>query len=358
MRPVGSWFALPLTLLFALPAGAADFTALNLRAADRHIIPAYQRLAAETEALASTADRFCTAPDAAGLSTLRAAYGAALDGWQGIEHIRFGPVQLLLREHRYALWPDKRGSVGKHLDRLLASRDPQALKPEAFATGSVAVQGFSALERLLFGTESTAKAFAGDADASYRCAVVQTIAHNLADMSRELASEWTQGPEAHRGYFATAAQGNAYYESDREVAGRLLNALHTELQHVSEHKLGRPLGDNIGQGRGRRAESWRSGRSLANIRRNLSALQALYEVAFAPALDGNYPHAALEAGFARALAALDAIPAPLDKAVGEPAGRAAVTQLQSAVNDLQTLVAGPLAEALDLTLGFNSLDGD
>lgn len=116
----------------------------HLRVADEHIIPAYEALAQATAGLREMASSFCDGPDTAALLRLREGFHAAMDAWQSSQHIRFGPVEFLMRNHRYELWPDKRGAVGKHLRRLLAAQDWAALEPERFAAGSVAVRGLRA----------------------------------------------------------------------------------------------------------------------------------------------------------------------------------------------------------------------
>jgi hypothetical protein len=138
------------------------------------------------------------------------------------------------------MWPDKRGSVGKHLRRLLASGDYARLEPERFASGSVAVQGFSALERFLFSGDITTDSFGKSEQGRYRCAVLATITGNLCRMAAEVVEEWTAGEEPFRDFIATAAKGNAYYYSDLEVNSTLLNSLHTELRLIVEYKLIRP----------------------------------------------------------------------------------------------------------------------
>lgn len=335
-------------------AAPADGTVHNLRAVDSHIVPGYQALGSSTTRISQAADAFCAAPDADGLDRLRQAYRDGMGDWQSIQHIRFGPIEYLTRAHRYQLWPDKRGTVRKHLDRLLAAQDSAALELDTFAGGSVAVQGFSALERLLFGADVGPAQFSGDAAARYRCQVVQAIGANLADMSSRLVNDW----QDQRHFIATAHDGNDFYDSDQEVSAKLLNNLHTQLQVVVEQKLERPLGDSLRKARGKRAESWRSGQSLANIRRNLQASRDLYQAAFAPRLQDGGLKAEIDQAFADSLQAVDAITLPLYQAVKDPAARLQVETLHGRAYELKSLLGNRLPEALGLVLGFNSLDGD
>lgn len=338
----------------AIAADSTDTTPDNLRAVDQHIVPAYQNLQAVTAGLASQANTFCRQPDDARFATLRQRYRESLSAWQSIQHIRFGPIEYLTRAHRFELWPDKRGTVGRHLSKLLAAEDSSALQPDNFASGSVAVQGLSALERLLFDADVQAGSFAGSATAHYRCQVVQAIGRNLAAMSARLTDEWAD----QRDFIATAHGGNDFYDSDQEVSAKLLNNLHTQLQVIVEQKLERPLGANLRKARGKRAESWRSEQSLANIRDNLVATRTLYDTAFSKRLQDEALGAQIEAGFVATLSALDAVGMPLHRAVKDPAARQRVEDLHAKTATLKHLLGNALPAALGLALGFNSLDGD
>lgn len=347
-------------LLFAIlslpvqAAAAVTLGELNGRVVDDHLIPRYQQLAAASTALAERSDALCAAPDAAGLAATRAAYHTAMDAWQGIAHVRFGPVALLLRHHRFQLWPDKRNTGGRQLAQLLAAADPAALDPEQVAQGSVALQGFSVLERLLFAQGPRPEPVVG-----YRCAVVRAVAHNLAAMSAALVSDWTVGPGAYRQQLRQPNEDNGL-ESELGVSSRLLNNLDAQLQSIIEQKLGRPLA--AGRLRPRRAEAWRSGRSLRNIAINLAALRELYLSGFAPLLvaraDGPALDQRLRDAFAAAVTAAVALDRPLAELAADPAGRAGLDALAARVITLKGLAGGDLPRALDIPLGFNSLDGD
>lgn len=357
-------FLMPLTLATLLglsssliAATAPDEAALataNATAADQHLLPAYQGLAAATADLDAAMLAQCRSDPAARPAQLKSAFADAFLAWQGVQHLRFGPIQVLSRDFRFQLWPDKRGSVRKHLARLLASKDPARLGPEAFASGSAAVQGFGALERLVYPSAGNGSAD----DAAWTCRVAAAMTANLAGMASATLAEWRDGDTAHRTMFATAADGNDYYEDAAELSGKLLNALHTQLERMVTQKLDRPLGDGADKVYPKRAEAWRSALSLPALRANTVALQALYHTAFAGPLDGRAPDAAMTAGFEQALRQIDAIERPLAEAVTDPAIREQLVALRATLSDLQRHTATALANKLGLSLGFNSLDGD
>lgn len=312
------------------------------RTTTEHVQPAYARLAKATASLRSAVHGFCDTPSAATLDAVRQGFAPAFLAWQGAQHIRFGAIQLFMREYRYDLWPDKRGTVGKHLVRLVADvgKDPAVLEPDTFANGSVAVQGFSAMERLLYGDASD-RFDAPGFDA--RCRVLSAIGDNLAGMSADLVTHWADPLPP---------------EDPAERDAELLASINTELERVVAQKLALPMGSEARLARGTRAEGWRSGLSLAAIRENLSATRALYRTGYKARAAAAGLDARLEAAWAAALEALDTIRKPLDVAVSDPRERPHVEMLRQRVSELKALISSDLAPALDLVLGFNNLDGD
>lgn len=338
------WFNalfVPLALCAGV-AQAAPPEGLDARVVQGHIQPAYVRLAETTDVLAGRVSALCDAPGPVRLNAVRAAFPPAFLAWQGAQHLRFGPVQLFMREYRYDLWPDKRGTVGRHLARLIAdvAKDPSTLEPRSFANGSVAVQGFSAMERLLYGEgidRFDAPGFA------VRCRVLGAIARNLRDMSAQIVANWADPLPP---------------EDPAERDATLMANLNTELERVVAQKLALPLGSELAHARGSRAEGWRSGLSLAAIRENLIATRALYRLAYQGRAKQAGLDARVERAWSRALVAVEAVSMPLDQAVADSGAREQVERLRRRVSELKALITTELAPALDLTLGFNNLDGD
>ncbi|MCG8427910.1 MAG: imelysin family protein [Chromatiales bacterium] len=337
------------TPLWAKSTSPANFEAV----ADQHILPAYKRLSEQTEYLAKMVTGYCELSYTGPVVELQRQFHASMDAWQAIQHIRFGPAQFQLRSNRMQMWPDKRNSVSKHLRRLMEKQDKEILKADKFAAASVAVQGFSALERLLFTKQSKEPEAA-----KYRCALLKAITANLAQMSAGIYREWREGEAPFRQILLTATNGNDFYESDQELASTLLNNLHTQLKLILEQKLQRPLGKSVERAKGKRAESWRSHRASRNIEHNFRGLHKLYRTAFAERLAGHPLGESLDSGFQRGLEQLAQLRQPLSQAVADPGQRAEVEKLVAVVIELKALVADKLPKELGLSLGFNSLDGD
>ncbi len=358
-----------LAVLLAMPASAAQDDATMRRLIEatvtHHIVPRYERLAGATAALDRAATAFCADRTAPGLDRVRAAFGDASDAWQAIQHIRFGPAELFMRAKRLSFWPDPRNVAGRQLEEFLAARDRAALTLEAFARASIAVQGFPALERLLFDSDAGDILAPGDATA-FRCDVVRAIAVNVATMAAEMQRDWVGGKGAWAKILVRAdGSYGSRYQAPKDVVTDLLKALDLAVEMVADHKLARPLGASAEAARPHLAEAWRSKRSLDNIRTNLATAAALYEGERGWGMSGFVREAAgdaalddlLRRAFAQTRDSADAIRLPLEEAVADPAARPAVERLQREARALKALIVQKLAPALGAPVGFNALDG-
>jgi predicted lipoprotein len=364
----------PLVLIAALGATPvraeiqdADYARLNHSIVNQHVIPRYQQFAGAAEKLAAAADHTCAAKPAEDLDGLKSAFVSAMAAWESIQHVRFGPVEFFSRDSRIYFWPDPRGSAAHQLAELLAAQDAAALEPEAFAKSSVAVQGFPALEILLYGEGAAQKLRAANAEAAYRCAVVKAIAHNLNAMGRDLYGEWTGGDDPYGALLDRAGPDELRFRHASEVTVELFKSLYAAIELVADHKLARPLGASAQAARPRLAEAWRSKQSLNNIRRNLEAAQSMYmgkdgkdgisafvrEVAGDKALD-----ALMTRAFAQTLATAKGITVPLEVGITKAQSRPPFDKLARETKALKTLLVQRLAPALNIPVGFNSLDGD
>ncbi len=354
-------FKQPLTALALLCActaswGAEPWADTNLAITDRHILPRYQLLAEAGSALEQKVHALCQEPNERTLNGAREGFHQAMDAWQGIQHIRFGPVELFLRHSRYELWPDKHSTGDKQMRKLLAVEDEAALKADNFRHTSVAVQGLSALERLLFTRTAEPKAFGLSGEPSYRCHLAEAIGGNVAEMGQDLVNDWR---ENYRNEILTAETGNDSFEASQEVSAKLLNNLHTQLQAIVDQKLLRPMAEDAASAKPRRAESWRSRRSLRNIALNLEATREMYRVGFAPLLRDE-PELAkrIDTAFGASIRLARESKHALYDSAAELQRRVALERLLEQTRELKRLVGNELPQALDLPLGFNSLDGD
>ena len=333
-----------IALIALLPVGlyAAVPGAIVRTSVEQHVVPGFSRLHARANDLVRVADTGCSeAPDA-----LRAAYHQTMEAWIGVSHLRFGPTETNDRAFAIAFWPDTKGFTPKVLSGLLRSGDPIVMDPQEFATLSIAGRGLYALEFLLFDDQ-----ISNSGTPEYRCDLTQAIAIDVQSNATAILDDWQSG---YARALMEPGQGYGRYETTEESVQELFKALDAGLQMTSDMRLGRPLG-SFDRPRPRRAENWRSGRSLENV---VIALTALQELAGLLAADDPILAQELDQGFVQALQSADRLDDPVFASVANPQGRFRIEALKQRVDDIRAIVTTRLGALLGVAAGFNSLDGD
>jgi len=344
---------LALPLLFGGPAFAqsTNWTEINLALTDAVVIPDYAAFAVAAGAMNDVAAGFCGAISEESLDELRLAYHETMDKWQVVQHIQFGPITYFNWNYRLQYWPDDNGTGARQLTALVANKESAVLGSEAFARQSVGVQGVQALELLLFSEDSLSQLQADP----YRCSVVQAITTNLEEIAAGVAQRWT---DEVRNTVATADE-RGFFESAEDATIDFLKAQVEPVRSLQQQKLEAILGESQANARVRRAESWRSERSVRNLKINVASLERFFN-AGTPALNTVLPPEDIEginAGFARLQATLAELPDSMAAALETESGYDKLKQAASDFSGLFELLEASLKKT-DLYLGFNSLDGD
>jgi predicted lipoprotein len=337
--------------LVAAPAAAAgiDHAALAERALTEHIRPGFARLAEAAGGLDAAARGACATPGPIDVAPVRAAYEATFDAWARVGHIRFGPGEENGTIFAIEFWPDTKGSTPRTLAAMLAAENPAVDDPATFAGQSVAARGLMAIDQLLF-----EPAAAPPDGGTYPCRLLVAITTDLAATADRIVARWK---DPWGGILTTAGdpENPVYFTAD-EATRALYSALTEGLQMDIDLRLGRPLG-TLDKPQPRRAEAWRSGRSLPNVVASIEGMRAFVEAVFAPAIGPDEARPVLDS-FDAALAAADRVVAPIDVEVGTPQGRIHVEALQVALEHVQEEVAAHVGPPLGVASGFNSMDGD
>ena len=310
-----------------------------------HALPRFDALAAAADAYADTLDRFAASPSAAGLEEARTAHTRVTDAWAGVQHLRPGPLTVNLRADRLSFWPERAGVVQRQIGQILRDQDPKLLQPGALARQSAAVQGL---------TGSDAKRF--------RARLAAAAARNVAAIAADARDGWKEleAPLA-------AGEATVLGPTPSEAVNTLYTSAVTAMQVIIDQKLMAPLGTGIEDAKPMVVEALRSGRGLRNIALNLEGLRALlmgenggpgFVSLLPPGEDGTAAKQAVDGSFAAAIGAVAAVPGPLNKAVTDPAARQKTDAALRLIKAARVEMLGTLAPLLDITLGFNELDGD
>lgn len=322
---------LALTLGLASPALADVDSALNA-----HILPGFETFAESADALANTAAVDCL-PQA-----VRPAYHKTFDAWMHVADLRLGPSETGALS--VGFWPDPRGFTQRTLTRLIAAEDPVAQDPQGYADVSIAARGLFALEMLIHDP-----AFDSYAPGSYTCALVTTIAADLAKQADALKAGWH---DTFSETLRTAGEaGNTTFLSKDEARRALYTQAVSSLEFTAQKRLGEPMG-TFERPRPARAEARRSGRSVRNVVR---ATEAAHGLATALA---EWPTTMTDDALRNVIEAAARIEGSSFQDVSDPQGRLRVEILHRAVTGLSEAIAREIGARYGIAPGFNAQDGD
>ncbi|WP_296990098.1 imelysin family protein [Thalassospira sp. UBA1131] len=370
-----SWRTLLLSTTTVLAVGVispdarADIPDENYQPVLAHLLgtvmpPKLDDFHAATENLTSEFKDFCSDPDKSGLEGTQAAFHAAMDIWQEIQPWHMGPLVANGRDQHIEYWPDKHGTAARQFRKLMFDKPAAYTDPEKLSGASAALQGFPALEEVLFADDHGDQMVAADEDGVFLCQYGTAIATNLGTLSGELQAEW---PE-----FATAVENagpdSMDYPTAKFAATDLYRALHEGLLIISSQKLARPLGDGAEDASAGRAESPISERSLRNIEHNLIGLFAIYDGTWgdvgeegkglAALIDNSLLDRSFKLNWQTVGDTVAELPPSVAEVLEQPNGYTVLTDLKGQIDFLTTLVENDVGGNTQLGGGFNALDGD
>lgn len=321
-----------------------DYRLVALRVAEDFIEPRYGVLAARAQAQREAWVAFCKAkPADTGFNRLMTQFVHTVNAWANVELVRYGPVATDFLYERIAYWPERKNDVARALTRVLA--DQSDLSQKDIYGKSVAVQGLSALERLLYEEGARAALFDKSEEAKRRCALGMAIAGNVEVLAQRMRDEWPALKERLR----TSDEALA-----REAVTRLATDLLTIYQVMADQKLQRVLGESAEEARPTAAQWWRSDMSAQTLAFNLKSAADLIWILLGPSDERHQLMVSIGAAenMARDL------PSPLHDMAQDEKERIKLVLLLDMVRSARDLTQAYVPRALGITLGFNSLDGD
>lgn len=304
----------------------------------------YAELSAASERLEASATRFCQAPDESLRQRLENDWLNAYQAWQAVRFIQFGPVEQNSRGWQLQFWPDRKNLVGRKVGTWLkATEAPDA---EDIAGDSVAIQGFPALEYLLYDDAMDEEALS-DASA---CALMQAITTQLADTTSALHRDW----QAFGEHYIAPDDTQRYTET---TLGSAIQAL----ELLEDKRLGEPMGLKGAPANGYLAEAWRSGNSIRLVESSLEGLRT----GFLPGLTALLREAdalplaeAFRDQLDKTLVQASELPPGLVPSLEDEEAFRGLQSLYLDISQLRHLLGNEIAGELGLVRGFNSSDGD
>lgn len=329
---------------------------------EKVILPLHESFLANSLALSQSVERFCarTQRNTADLAALRDRWIAAMNAWEGIQNIQFGPVTEDNHAWKVQFWPDRKNLIARKTQQFV-KRDDISLA--TLQEASVVIQGLSAIEYLLYDTP--AETLLQDKDAGRRyCEHLHAAALNLHEVADRLYRGWHPASGNFLAVWTQPGPDNIHYPDAATSTAALIETLVYGLEVIRRDKLERPLAlATQGQPNSYLLEWWRSRQSLPAILINLRSLQQLFNAGGGTGLNtllverGNRQLAGdINRQFDQALslgAAIEGIDAP---SRGDTP--LALRQLYELLGKLLSHIKHDVPAALNITLGFNANDGD
>lgn len=328
---------------------------------DTFVMPRVEALVQSTGRLAPAVDAVCREAGAeAARKAAAAAFTDAVRSWSGLDFIRFGPATRAHRLERIFFWPDPRGFASRQLNGLLKAQKPEVLAPGGLVRQSVAVQGLTALEILLFDTRTPLGA-GTDAAARYRCALAAAIAANIHGVAREIRDGWT-GDDGFRRKILAPGSDNALYKDASESVREVAKALATGLELCRDRFILPELTAVTAQPPRRvRLAFEAAGLTGVYLESSLVALHELYEAigfdAYVPA-DKPWMQSFLPNAWQSLLADAARLDVLRAGERGSETHLRALRKMRFDLGGIRNIIVKELAPNADIVMGFNELDGD
>lgn len=325
---------------------------------DDYIVAHLKNFKDKAVELETSIDRYCFGAARPVLEAVKLDFAAAVQAWMPLQSMRFGTFEQKNRDLRVYFWPNSRGE--KQAGKMLRQMDSSKHEPNYFPNISVALQGLPIIEWLLYHPDSTL--FADDmALRQYSCHHLSAISQNILEINHELIAQFGQYGAMRKSLLELSVD-NKNYTSLPEVTLQLYKNIHAMVDLVHGQKLSRPIAKEYKFLKPKRLEMWRSGQSKVNLHINIASIFEAYEI-FSPLVKANNAETDQDVRqqFETTLALVDALPDDFYAALNGDAraqtwqqGRELIAQMLI----LKTTLADNVTSALDIPLGFNSLDGD
>ena len=317
----------------ALKAKELKTTVIN-DFADNVVIPTYQQLVLRAETLSKAVDAFVSSPNNETLAVAQLAWRATRTPWEQSEAFAFGPAESLGYDGDLDDWPVNQTDV------LAILKSKIALSPGVIENLQTTQKGFHTIEYLLFGLDN-------DKDATdftpRELELLKLLADAFNQTAKDLTQSWVSGVKGNPPYrqvLVTAGNPqNPAYQTRQAAIEEIVQGIMGCLDEVGNEKIGEPLKTKETLG----FESRFSHTSLDDFKNNILSVENAYlgRVAIArtqgnslsdliaaanPSLDKQVKQELKDA-----IAALEAVPDPVEPTLTDAEAIAMLTKAQTAV---------------------------
>ena len=287
------------------------------------ILPTYAELEAEAVELAEAATTFCAMPGATLLEAAQERWRVVMGLWMESELVRFGPAKEGFLDTNIDVPRRVTHADAEGIESRIAGNEP--IGPERVGSWPVDEIGLKGIEYLLFhdGGESSPILDTRETTWHRRCDYLTAITSDLHAHLDILLNRWRPDGGNFIALWNTAGDpGNTTFFDVQDAIDDLMREMEIVVDYLVNANLW-----SLNWVRGR-AESWRSGNSIANVRHRIEAARRIYLGEHRVTGENQYGiddylrdggHSVLDQGirdqFDHTLEALDSIPGPLTEAV-------------------------------------------
>ena|GEM_PF-6934009 len=332
----------------------------------QHILPRYETLFSNSKELHSKMDEFCSHPSAEKFDLVKNSFANTVLSFAAIEHIHFGPIIDKYRLERLVYWPDHKGRGLRAVRRLLKAEDRQALSPQKFVEKSIAVQGLTALEFILYGNgknQSFKELFTTDNEGRFRCAYGVRLTANIQQISGEVFNGWKIKHQTIK-ELLNPSLTNVHYRNRKEVLLEFYQSVTVEMKKIHDLKIHPLFGRKGKTVKPKRAAFWRSGLSLQVIKTNIEAIDHyVRKSGFKLLLDKSPVDLQFHVSkmFQKIYSSFEDFENKsysIFKVLSDETAKDQLRGIAKTISHLNVGFARYFALAADLPLGFNASDGD
>ena len=324
------------------------------------ILPRYEALAADMNALSRAADALCANPTQPALDAARQSWRNARAQWLRSQSLWFGPV-MERRSRSLVDWaPIEPAAIEERIQTgAITPSDAREFLPST-------QRGLGAVEYLLF----QPAALQTLAAAPNRCTYSAAVAATAAAETDAILAEWNGASGDREGGYAAYFDGSAENSLiSKSALNDLVRISVFMSRSISDMRLGKALGVD-GQIPDLTAlNAGPANNAAQDIRNQILGMQDAYLGASDLSPDAATPGVTdlvrgispdaddrMRAAFAAALAAASALQEPLPQTLA--ADPAPATAAYNAVKELQIRLNTEVVSLLDITVGFADTDGD
>lgn len=338
------------------------FTEYLTALVDTSIIPGYETLLKKSTQMRDSAVSSCESGgniDSQQYQKLTNDFSQLIGAWQAIQWVKVGAIIDDNRLFRFQFFPDPNRAVERGVSILLAKES--TITEKDVAQVNVGGQGIPALEFVLYLERADDK----NALSEKECEIVEAISQNLVNISSEVLASWQTEQGNYRNQVIT---GTGDFTGATDSVEELVTNWFESLERVKDEKVIYPLGVRS-PGNIRVAEFSLSDNNLASIERNIETYIDIYTNGDAKGLDDILKDDLKLVNTAeRILATLKKMRATIQTirkdhgnlrtALADEQGRAQLNQLTDDFRDFRAAMSEDMLPALDLSIGFNFVDGD